>query len=134
MEIKYEPRVTEYRPIYVSIDGTQHYTRAGAVIHDAASLAGTRYVEQESIDLPDDETWMRVFNITCKEDWDYLYYTEWEQNTFGSNYTGPSWYGSIKHDGGDYYDEYEIIKIDENYFQKYNNFLNKLKNLTFCEN
>lgn len=134
MEIKYEPRTTEYRPVYISIDGTCHYDRTSAIIHDAASLAGTRYVEQESIDLPDDETWMRVFNVTCKEDWNYLYYTEWEQNTFGSDYTGPSWYGSIRHDGGDYDDEYEIIKIDENYFQKYNNFLNKLKNLTFHEN
>lgn len=81
MEIKYEP-TTGYKPVYISIDGTQHYTRAGAVIHDAASLTGTHYVEQESIVLPDDETYMTVSHITCKEDWDYLYYTQWEQSIF----------------------------------------------------
>ena len=135
MEIKYEPDVVSYRPVYISVDGTSHYRKIDAIRHDAKVLAGTRYVEeQDSLELPDDETWMRIFNITCKEDWDYLYCTEWEQSTFGSEYTGPSWYGSIEHDGGDYWNRYEIIKIDENYCQKYNDFLNKLKNLTFHEN
>ena len=133
MEIKYEPTIG-YKPVYISIDGTQYYTRAGAVIHDAASYAGTRYVEQENIDLPDDETHMTVSYITCKEDWDYLYYTQWEQSIFWGDYTGPGWYGSIKHDGGDYRDEYEIVKIDENYIQKYTDFLNELKDLTFRKN
>ena len=130
MEIKYEP-TTGYKPVYISIDGTQYYTRAGAVIHDAVSLAETRYVATSGIFLPDDETYMRVFNITCKEDWDYLYYTEWEQNTFCDEYTGPGWYGAIKHDGGDYADRYEIITIDEDYYNKYETFIDDLKHLTF---
>lgn len=133
MKIEYEPDVVSYRPVYISVDGTRHYRKADAIRHDAVSLAGTRYVEQESLELPDDETYMVVSHITCKEDWDYLYYTQWMQNIFGDDYTGPSWYGSIKHDGGDYTDKYEIIKIDENYSQKYNNFLNKLKDLTSLE-
>ena len=134
MKIEYEPDAVSYRPVYISMDGTRHYYKVDAIRHDAISLAGTRYVEQESLELPDDETYMVVSHITCKEDWDYLYYTQWMQNIFGDNYTGPSWYGSIKHDGGDYADEYEIIKIDENYSQKYNNFLNKLKDLTSFKN
>ena len=130
MEIKYEPGVISYRPVYISVDGTRHYDKYSAIRHDAVSLAGTRYIEQKSVELPDDETYMVISHITCKEDWDYLYYTEWEQNTFGDKYTGPGWYGSIKHDGGDYADEYEIIKINEKYLNKYKTFIDDLKHLT----
>ena len=133
MQVKYES-VINSRPVYVSIDGTHHYDRASAIRHDAVALAGTRYVAESSISLPDDETWMRIFNITCKEDWDYLYYTEWEQNIPNwEKYTGPGWYGSIQHDGGDYADSYEIIKIDANYLKKYEDFIKELKQLTFSE-
>jgi hypothetical protein len=128
MEIKYEPDVS-YKPVYVSIDGTHHYHKYDAIRHDAVSLAGSRYVEQESLELPDDETYMVVSHITCKEDWDYLYYTQWEQHIFGDDYTGPSWYGSIRHTGRDV-DEYEIIKIDENYSNKYKTFIDNLHHLT----
>jgi len=131
MKVEYEPGVISYRPVYISVDGTRHYRKIDAIKHDATSLAGTRYVEQDSIELPDEETWMRVFNITCQEDWDFIYYTEWEQNIFCDKYTGPGWYGSIKHDGGDYADRYEIIKIDSNYFKKYEDYIKELKNLTF---
>ena len=131
MEIEYEPGVISYRPVYISVDGTRHYNKYSAIRHDAVSLAGTRYVATSGIFLPDDETYMRVFNITCKEDWDYLYYTEWEQNTFCDEYTGPGWYGAIKHDGGDYADRYEIITINEDYYNKYETFIDDLKHLTF---
>lgn len=130
MKIKYEPDRVNYRPVYISVDGTYHYDRYSAIRHDAVAFAGTRHVMQSSIELPDDETYMVVSNITCKEDWDYLYYTQWEQNTFGDKYTGPGWYGSIKHDGGDYADEYEIITINEDYFNKYETFIDDLKHLT----
>ena len=133
MEIKYEPNVS-YKPVYISIDGTHHYDRASAIRHDMVALAGTRYVEEHDIFLPDDDTtYMRVFDITCKEDWDYLYYTEWEQNILYGNYTGPGWYGSIHHDGGDYADSYEIIKIDSNYFKKYEDYIQELKELTLSK-
>ena len=135
MKIEHEEvPVTNYRTIYISQDGTRHYSRSAAVAHDAAIFANTREVKHSGLFLPDDDTWMIVFNITCQEDWDYLYYTEWEQNiSYGTEYTGPGWYGSIKHDGGDYDDDYEIIKIDSNYFQKYRDFLNVLNNLTSSE-
>lgn len=133
MEIKYEPDIS-YKPVYVSIDGTHHYDRASAIRYDAVALAGTRYVAEHDIFLPDDETtYMRVFNITCQEDWDYLYYTAWEQNIFCDKYTGPGWYGSIRHDGGDYADSYEIIKIDSNYFKKYEDYIKELKDLTLSK-
>lgn len=132
MEIKYEPNVS-YKPVYVSIDGTHHYDRASAIRHDAIVLSGTRYIEQTSIELPDDETYIHVSKITCKGDWDYLYYTEWEQNIFGDKYTGPGWYGFIRHDGGDYADSYEIIKIDSNYFKKYEDYIKELKDLTLSK-
>lgn len=132
MKIKYEPNVS-YKPIYVSIDGTHHYDRASAIRHDARTLSGTRYIEQTSIELPDEETYMHVSKITCKEDWDYLYYTDWEQNIFEDKYTGPGWYGSIRHDGGDYADRYEIIKIDSNYLKKYEDYIKELKDLTLSK-
>lgn len=133
MQVKYES-VINSRPVYVSIDGTHHYDRASAIRHDAITLSGTRYVEQTSIELPDEETYMCLHNITCKEDWDYLYYTEWEQNILNwEKYTGPGWYGSIKHDGGDYADSYEIIKIDSDYFKKYEDFIGELRQLTSSE-
>ena len=128
-----EVPVTNFRIIYIAQDGTRYYSRSAAIAHDAAIFANTRKVKQDGLFLPDDETYMRVFNITCQEDWDYLYYTEWEQNIFGDDYTGPSWYGSIRHDGGDYYDSYEIIKIDSNYFRKYEDFIRELKQLTSSE-
>lgn len=135
MKIKYEPSIT-YKHVYVSIDGTVYFHRSDAIRHDAEIISNTnaRYIEQESLELPDDETYMVVSHITCKEDWDFLHYTEWEQNHFGDKYTGPGWYGSIKHDGGDCADEYEIIKIDSNYFKKYEDYINNLKDLTFNEN
>ena len=123
--------VTKYETVYVAQDGTRFYDRASAIRHDAITFAGTRCIKQDSIELPDEETWMRVFNITCQEDWDYLYYTEWEQNIFGDKYTGPGWYGSIRHDGGDYADSYEIIRIDEDYYNKYETFIYDLHHLTF---
>lgn len=132
MKIKYEPNVS-YKPIYVSIDGTHHYDRTSAIRHDARTLSGTRYIEQASIELPDEETYMHVSKITCKEDWDYLYYTDWEQNIFEDKYTGPGWYGSIRHDGGDYADRYEIIKIDSNYLKKYEDYIKELKDLTLSK-
>lgn len=132
MEIKYEPIVGS-RPVYISKDGTHHYDRASAIRHDAIALSGTRYIEQTSIELPDDETYMHVSKITCKEDWDYLYYTEWEQSILYGDYTGPGWYGSIMHDGGDYTNSYEIIKIDSNYFKKYENYIKELKDLTLSK-
>lgn len=133
MEIKYEPGVVSYRPVYISVDGTRHYRKVDAIRHDATALASTRYVEEKGIFLPDDETYMRVFNITCQEDWDFIYYTEWEQNIFCDKYTGPGWYGSIRHDGGDYADSYEIIKIDSNYFKKYEDYIKELKDLTLSK-
>ena len=134
MKVEYEPGEVSYRPVYISVDGTRHYRKVDAIRHDAVSLAGTRYIEQESLELPDDETYMVVSHITCQEDWDYLYYTEWEQNiSYGAEYTGPGWYGSIKHDGGDYADYYEIIKIDSNYFKKYEDYIKELKHLTLSK-
>ncbi len=132
MKIEYEPGVVSYRPVYISVDGTRYHRKADAIRHDAEIIShiDARYIEQTSLELPDDETYMVVSHITCEEDWDYLYYTEWEQNTFGDKYTGPGWYGSIKHDGGDYADEYEIIKINEKYLNKYKVFINDLKHLT----
>ena len=125
-----EVPVTNYQTVYISQDGTRYYNRSAAVAHDAAIFADTRSVIHDGLFLPDNETYMRIFNITCQEDWDYLYYTEWEQNIFGRKYNGPGWYGSIMHDGGDYPDSYEIIKIDSTYLKQYENFINELKNLT----
>ncbi len=125
--------VKKYETVYVAQDGTRFYNRASAIRHDAITFAGTRCVKQDSIKLPDNETWMRVFNITCQEDWDYLYYTEWEQNIFCDQYTGPSWYGSIKHEGIDDADSYEIIKIDSNYLKKYEDYIKELKDLTLSK-
>jgi hypothetical protein len=133
MKIEYEAGKICYRPVYVSIDGTRHYDRGSAIRRDALVLSGTRNVEQTSIELPDEEIYMYCYNITCKEDWDYLYYTEWEQNIFGDKYTGPGWYGSIRQDGGDYDDSYEIIKIDSNYFKKYEDYIKELKDLTLIK-
>ena len=135
MKIGYEKvPVVDYKTVYISQDGERYYSRSAAVAHDAAIFANTREVKHDGLFLPDDETWMRVFNITCQEDWDYLYYTEWEQNiSYGTEYTGPGWYGSIKHDGGDYDDDYEIIKIDSSYFKKYEDFIRELKQLTSSE-
>lgn len=134
MKIEYEPAIN-YKPVYISIDGTRHYRKADAIKHDAEFISHTHtHLEQETLELPDDETYMVVSHITCKEDWDFLYYTEWEQNIFWGKYTGPGWYGSIKHDGGDYADSYEIIKIDSSYFKKYEDYINNLKYLTFDEN
>lgn len=130
MKVKYEQIVSSV-PVYESIDGTNHPSKYLAIRHDAVVLAGTRDVASSGIYLPDDETYMRVFNITCQEDWDYLYYTEWEQNIFGDKYTHPGWYGSIRHDGGDYADSYEIIRIDEDYYNRYETFINDLNHLTF---
>lgn len=127
--------VKKYETIYVAQDGTRFYDEASAIRHDAITFAGTRYVERgESIELPDGETWMRMFNITCQEDWDFLYYTEWEQHIcFDNKYRGPGWYGSIRHDGGDNADRYEIIKIDSNYFKKYEDYIKELKDLTLSK-
>ena len=135
MKIEHEEvPVTNYKTVYVSQDGTRYYNKSAAIAHDAAIFANTRKIKQDGLFLPDDETYMRVFNITCKEDWNYLYYTEWEQSIFGDKYTGPGWYGSIWHSGGDYDDSYEIIKIDKNYIKTYTYFLNALKDLTSNEN
>lgn len=134
MKIEYEEvPVTNYKTVYVSQDGARYYSRSAAVAHDADIFADIREVKQNSLFLPDDETYMYVSNVTCPEDWNYLYYTEWEQNIFGDNYTGPGWYGSIRHDGGDYANSYEIIKIDANYLKKYEDFIKELRQLTSSE-
>lgn len=128
VEFEFENRPHSY-PVYVTEDGARYRFRSDALRHEALLLKGSRKIEENGIMVPYDEVYMNLYNITCKEDWDYLWKVNWEQNTAGDEFTTPGWYGVIWHDGGDYSDSYEVINI-ANFLQKQENFLQELKDLT----
>jgi hypothetical protein len=130
MKIEYEQKATSV-PVYVADDGTKHTYRSQAIQHDAAywRLHKFREITRDGIFDTVQDIYVYLYKITCQEDWDYLNYVEWGQNTWGVKYTTPGWYGAIRHDGGDYADDYEIFRIDE-YVKSYEEFLTELKHLT----
>lgn len=121
--------------VWISDDGKEHSSRYSAVQQDAAIIynKGKRDIPSTGISLPDDEYYMDLYFIKNEEDWKYLNYTEWEQNSTGDKFSGTGWYGVICHDGGDYTDSYEIIKIGP-YIKKQEIYLQELKHLTSFEN
>ena len=116
--------------VYVSEDGSRWSNFYTAAQRDAIWMETNhpRIIESNYIDTPEDNG-IHLYKITCKEDWDYLYYTNWLQNIEGDQYHSPGWYGAIYHDGGDSMDWYEIINI-KHYIENQEEFLTKLKDLT----
>ena len=128
MRIETREKTDNYR-VYITDDGTEFYSRFSAVMHEAKEMKRLHPREIESTGiLTPDEDYIYLYNIKSKEDWDYLYKVNWEQNAYG-NYLGPAWYGAIRHDGGDYQDEYEIIHIPI-FIKQYDKFLDEIKDLT----
>lgn len=134
MKVKYTQKQTT-NMVWVADDGTEYAYRSNAIRHDAELMLNNNYrkITRDGIMLPDEDGYMDLYFIKDEDDWKFLYYTEWEQNTIGEEFTGAGWYGSIVHDGGDYPDTYEIIKI-ESYLHKQEVYLQELKHLTSAEN
>ena len=121
---------TDNYSVYITDDGTEFYSRFSAVMHEAKEMQRLhpRKIESTGILTPD-EDYIYLYNIKSKEDWDYLYKVNWEQNTSGDIYLSPGWYGAIRHDGGDSQDVYEII-IMSHFIRQQEEFLKEIKNLT----
>ena len=129
MRTETREKTDNYR-VYITDDGTEFYSRFGAVMHEAKEMKRLHPREIKSTGiLTPDEDYIYLYKIQSEEDWDYLYKVNWEQNTYGNIYLSPGWYGAIRHDGGDYADEYEIINMSQ-FIREQEEFLKEIKDLT----
>ena len=102
---------TVNRVFYVCKDGREFDTREMAQLHED-SLWTPRKIEEYYLNLEGMEVSGLCYKITEEDDLNYLQAKEWgHYATF--DYIGPGWYFAIFHDGGDYHDSYEVVKIDQ---------------------
>ena len=119
---------TTFKTIYVCEDGQEFENKHEAQKHED-NLIPSRKIEEYYLTLDSmDSGGGYCYRITEAEDLKYLNAKEW--NYHGEfEYEGPGWYLAIFHDGGDYYDTYEIIKVDT-YKELLENDLENIKYLT----
>ena len=121
-----------FKTIYVTLDGREFSTRQDAIDYEANYIRSQyNYPYLPTIiDDPLQDSYVSIFIVDNEEDWNYLWYVEWEQNICGEDYSGPGYYGAYRIPGcGDGDDSYEIIKVD-NLINKLEGFLQELKDLT----
>lgn len=128
MRTETREKTDNYR-VYIADDGTEFDSRFSAVMYEAKEMKRLhpREIQSTGIFTPDDQ-YIDLYKVESLEDWNYLYKVAWEQNAYG-NYLGPAWYGTIRHDGGDYQDEYEIINMSQ-FIRQQEEFLKEIKDLT----
>ena len=109
-----EKIVTKVVPkkIYVTSDGKEFESKFYANRHEY-EIMPERNFQQATFSL-DDETTAVCYKIENIDDYRYLSAKKWDISTTNS-YVGPGWYMSVRQDGGDYNDWYEVTYLP-NYF------------------
>jgi hypothetical protein len=106
--------INEPRTIYgfITSDGYEFASEHEAIMHED-SLIPIRKIEKYYLSLNTlDEGGACCYKITEEADLEYLQAKEWNHNGL-YEYNGPGWYLTIRHDGGDYNETYEVIKVDD---------------------
>ncbi len=113
---------------FITSDGYEFTSEREAIMHED-SLIPIRKIEYYYLSLSTlDEGGADCYKITEEADLEYLQAKEWSHNG-QDEYDGPGWYLAIRHDGGDYNDTYEVIKVD-NYKIMLEDDLSNIKCLT----
>ena len=105
--------INEPRIIYsfITSDGYEFTSEREAIMHED-SLIPIRKIEDYYLSLSTlDEGGVYCYKITEEADLEYLQAKEWDHNG-QYEYDGPGWYLVIRHNGGDYNETYEVIKVD----------------------
>lgn len=113
---------------YVTSDGKEFRDKNNAEFHEEEISMPERVIPHRGLELELAECYTICYNIQSEEDFHYLGVKEWKYNYFGS-FQGPGWYIAFRHDGGDYADDYDIIKAEE-YLAQLENDVNEIKDLT----
>jgi len=127
-EIREVPTV-EKQMYYIADDGTEFRSQRECADYEFQQEVNKRQLEWKSCQelrygLPS-----KLWYIKSKDEFIWLSKTEWCHASIDGYYKKEGWYIAIRHDGGDYYDEVEVIPFDE-YIAEFEKDLNELKNLT----
>ena len=108
--------VEQEYPVYVASDGKEFRTRFECELYEhKLGFKGIKVVET-AIPLRDfeGEHDATLYNIENEEDWNILVERVWFNRQYHiSKYPGPGVYYVITYPGGDYPDEYEVMKADQ---------------------
>ena len=126
MRTETRTRTHEYN-VYITTDGKEFDTPREAEKHEATLLherqIPNHYEHFDSLDV--DSAY--IYKIESEEDLKYLNATVWYNHGYWT-YKGPDWYIAIRNDGGDYYDDYNILSV-KYYLSLLESDINKLKKI-----
>lgn len=126
MRTETRTRTHEYN-VYITADGKEFTTPREAKEYETILLhkrqIPSHYVNFDSLDVED----ACIYEIESEEDLKYLNVTEWKHNAYWT-YKGPDWYIAIRHDGGDYPDDYDVFSV-KHYLSLLESDVNKLKKI-----
>ena len=126
MKTETRTRTQEYL-VYVTSDGKEFDSQKAAEKHEVELLPKKQiprhYVHFNSLDVE----YAYIYKIKSEEDLKYLDATEWNHNAYWT-YKGPDWYIAIRHDGGDYDDDYDILSV-KHYLSLLKSDVNTLKEI-----
>lgn len=116
--------------VYITSDGKEFKYKGDAQRHEEKISMPERSIPCKTVTLHTQDDFYNTFcyNIQNEDDFHYLEVKEWKYNYYGK-FDGPGWYLAFRHDGGDYDDDYDIIKLDE-YLAQLEEDVENLKDLT----
>ena len=118
-------RQEEYK-VYITDDGKEFTNKQKAEKHEAELLPKKQIPNYYlGFNIIEDA---HVYKIESEEDLEYLAATEWKEDTSYWTYDGPDWYIALRHDGGDYPDDYNVLPV-KSYIRGLQYNLNALKEL-----
>lgn len=118
-------RSQEYK-VYITSDGKAFTSKQDAEKHEV-ELMPEKHIPKNYIELLTAEDYGCCYKIESEDDLKYLQQKIWLRNAY-YQYDGPGWYIAIRHDGGDYEDDYDVFSV-KHYIQNIQHDLNALKEL-----
>lgn len=126
MRTETRTRTQEYH-VYITTDGKEFDTPREAKEHEDTLLHERQipntHVLFDSLDVDG----AYIYKIESEEDLEYLNATVWYHHAYWT-YKGPDWYIAIRNDGGDYYDDYNVLSV-KHYLSLLESDINKLKKI-----
>ena len=123
-----EKTVKEKYPVYIASDGKEFSRKIDAQTHEAELVMNSRNIKSYSILTCENEDFAELFYLPSLDDFKYINDTKWFKQRF-DDWKQPGWYISIRHDGGDCPDWYEIYFLPE-YIENMEDWIRTVKHLT----
>ena len=123
-----EKTVKEKYPVYIASDGKEFLNISNAKLYEAQLMMDNRHINTASILTCENEELAELFHLKSFDDFKYINDTKWFKQNL-DDWKQPGWYISIRHDGGDYPDWYEIYFLPE-YIENMEDWIQTVKHLT----